>query len=67
MLKRKRSRPTLNSLDRLFWTTLRTFWSRRTGVLVIVQPETVIAWHRGFSSPLPLAFPAAGRPVEDHR
>ena len=36
VLKRKRPRPTLNSLDRFFWTTLRRFWSRWTDVLVIV-------------------------------
>jgi type II secretory pathway component PulJ len=30
----------------LFWTTLRAVWCRRADVLVIVQPETVIAWHR---------------------
>jgi transposase InsO family protein len=46
VLKRKRPRPTLNSLDRFFWTTLRRFWSRWTDVLVIVKPETVIGWHR---------------------
>jgi hypothetical protein len=46
VLKRKRPRPTLNSLDRLFWTTLRRFWSRWTDVLVIVKPETVTGWHR---------------------
>ncbi len=46
VLKRKRPRPTLNSLDRFFWTTLRRFWSRWTDVLVIVQPETVVGWHR---------------------
>ena len=46
MLKRKRPRPALNSLDRLFWTTLRHFWSRWSDVLVIVKPETVIHWHR---------------------
>ena len=46
VLKRKRPRPTLNSLDRLFWTTLCRFWSRWTYVLVIVQPKTVIGWHR---------------------
>jgi len=32
--------------DRLFWTALRRFWPRWTDVLVIVKPETVIAWHR---------------------
>ena len=46
VLKRKRPRPTLNSRDRFFWTTLRRFWSRWSEVLVIVKPETVIGWHR---------------------
>ena len=46
VLKRKRPRPTLNSVDRLFWTTLRAVWCRWADVLVIVKPETVIAWHR---------------------
>ena len=46
VLKRKRPRPTLKSLDRLFWTTLRRFWSRWAEVLVIVKPETVVGWHR---------------------
>lgn len=46
VLKRKRPRPVLNSLDRLFWTALRHFWSRWADVLVIVKPETVIGWHR---------------------
>src|SRR5262245_43077049 len=46
VLKRKRPRPVLNSLDRLFWTTLRHFYSRWSDVLVIVKPETVINWHR---------------------
>jgi putative transposase len=46
VLKRKRPRPVLNTLDRLFWTMLRHFWRRRSDVLVIVKPETVINWHR---------------------
>jgi putative transposase len=46
VLKRKRPRPALNSLDRLVWTTLRRFWSRWTDVLVIVKPETVVGWRR---------------------
>jgi hypothetical protein len=28
VLKRKRPRPTLTSLDRFFWTTLHRFWCR---------------------------------------
>ncbi|MEX2263405.1 MAG: hypothetical protein WD696_15720 [Bryobacteraceae bacterium] len=46
VLKRKRPRPSLDSCDRLFWTTLRRFWSRWADVLVVVKPETVIGWHR---------------------
>src|SRR5438046_2619052 len=46
VLKRKRSRPRLNCWDRLFWTALRGIWPRWTEALVIVKPETVIAWHR---------------------
>ena len=46
VLKRQRPRPPLNSSDRFFWTTLRRFWSRWTEVLLIVQPETVVGWHR---------------------
>jgi len=46
VLKRKRPRPRLNRLDRLFWTTLGRIWSRLADVLVIVKPETVVAWHR---------------------
>ena len=46
VLKRKRPRPKLTILDRLFWTALRRFWSRWSDVLVIVKPDTVVAWHR---------------------
>lgn len=46
VLKRKRPRPTLTSLDRLFWTALRSAWGRWADVLVIVKPETVVGWHR---------------------
>jgi putative transposase len=46
VLKRKRPRPIVNPLDRLFWTTLRSCWCRWSDVLVIVKPETVVGWHR---------------------
>jgi transposase InsO family protein len=46
VLKRKCPRPPLRPLDRLFWTVLRQTWARWKDALVIVQPETVIAWHR---------------------
>ena len=46
LLKRKRPRPRLNPLDRLFWITLHCIWSRWAEVLVAVKPETVVSWHR---------------------
>jgi putative transposase len=46
LLKRKRPRPRLNRLDRLFWMTLHCIWSRWAEVLVAVKPETVVRWHR---------------------
>ena len=46
VLKRRRPKPPLRPLDRLFWTILRATWSRWKDALVIVQPETVVAWHR---------------------
>src|SRR5215831_18601431 len=46
VLKRQRPRPPLHSGDRLFWIILRCFWPRWSDVLLIVKPETVIAWHR---------------------
>jgi putative transposase len=46
VLKRKRPRPALHAYDRLFWTTLRRIWGHRADVLLIVQTETVVGWHR---------------------
>jgi putative transposase len=45
-LKRKRPRPKLSRMDRLFWTALRNVWSRWAEALLIVKPETVVGWHR---------------------
>ena len=44
--KRKRKRPLLTTLDRVFWMTLhsvRADWRRH---LIYVQPDTVLRWHR---------------------
>jgi transposase InsO family protein len=38
--------PRLTSLDRAFWVLLRQLWPRWREVLVVVQPETVVRWHR---------------------
>ena len=46
VLKRKRPRPPLGALDRFFWTVLQQTWDGWKDVLVIVQPDTVVKWHR---------------------
>jgi hypothetical protein len=46
VLKRKRIRPRLHRLDRLFWVLLRQVWSGWAEALVIVNPDTVVRWHR---------------------
>jgi hypothetical protein len=46
VLKAKRPQPRLTPSDRFFWTVLRKCWSGWKEVLVIVQPETVVRWHR---------------------
>ena len=49
-LRREVPRPHLRLVDRAFWVLLSRIWSRWTEVLAIVQPATVIAWHRrGFA------------------
>ena len=45
----ERSRPRrlrLAKADRRLWAWLSVAWSRWRAALVIVKPETVIAWHR---------------------
>ena len=46
VLKRTSPRPQLRRLDRVFWVALLAPWSRWRDVLVVVKPETVVAWHR---------------------
>ncbi len=47
VLKRsQRGRLRLDSADRLLWVWLSRFWSNWRSALLIVKPETVIAWHR---------------------
>jgi putative transposase len=41
-----RKRPQLRSRDRLFWVALSRLWRDWRSTLLIVKPETVIAWHR---------------------
>jgi transposase InsO family protein len=36
----------MRAADRLFWVALRRFWPQWKEALVIVQPGTVVRWHR---------------------
>ena len=44
--QRQAKRPKLRPRDRVFWVWLSRLWSGWRSVLVIVQPETVVGWHR---------------------
>ena len=49
VLRRARSpRLRLTATDRLLWVWLARVWNGGRTTLVIVKPETVLAWHRGF-------------------
>jgi len=41
-----RKRPKLTSGDQLFWVSLSRFWHDWRSAVVIVKPETVVAWRR---------------------
>jgi len=44
--QRKRKRPVLTNFDRVFWITLRRWWSGWRWPLFYVQADTVARWQR---------------------
>ncbi len=46
VLQRSAKRPRLNTCDRLLWVWLSRVWSDWRSSVIIVKPDTVIAWHR---------------------
>jgi hypothetical protein len=46
VLKRRRPRPSLALLDKLFWVAVSRLWSQWRRWLIIVTPESVVRWHR---------------------
>src|SRR5947208_10023088 len=44
--QRKRKRPLLTTLDRIFWVTLRSVWSDWRHPLLYVQADSVVRWQR---------------------
>src|SRR6202790_208393 len=50
-LRQRRPQPRLAASDRLFWVILRRLWDGWRQALILVQPETVVRWHRaGFKA-----------------
>ena len=46
VFKHSVKRPRLRPHDRVFWVALSGIWPNWRSALAIVQPETVIRWHR---------------------
>jgi hypothetical protein len=46
IFSRTKPRRRLRPIDRAFWILVSRLWSRWAECLAIVQPATVIAWHR---------------------
>ncbi|MHC4405767.1 MAG: hydrogenase maturation nickel metallochaperone HypA/HybF [Planctomycetota bacterium] len=46
VFKQSVKRPKLRPRDRVFWVVLSRLWRNWRSALAIVQPETVIKWHR---------------------
>ena len=46
VLKRRHPQPRFAAPDKLFWVMLRRLWPGWKRTLVLVQPETVVRWHR---------------------
>jgi len=46
VLTRTVKRPALRPRDRLFWILLSKGWREWRTALVVVQPDTVVRWHR---------------------
>ena len=67
VLRRSVKRPRLTNADRVFWVLLRRWWTSWDQVLAVVQPATVIRWHRaGFREYWAWrSRPKGGRPAID--
>ena len=46
VLRRSVPRPRVRARDRVFWVLLRRLWSDWRDSLALVQPATVVRWHR---------------------
>ena len=46
VLARRRPQPRFSNGDQFLWIMLRRFWSGWRKSLIVVQPDTVVRWHR---------------------
>jgi len=46
VLKQRYPRAQVSTSGKLFWVILRRFWPEWMHALILVQPETVVRWHR---------------------
>ena len=46
VFKQETPRPYLTNTDRTFWVLLRSLWSKWSDSLIVVSPDTVVAWHQ---------------------
>ena len=46
VMQRNCRKPQIRNPDRLFWVVLSRVWSNWKESLIIVKPQTVVAWHR---------------------
>jgi hypothetical protein len=46
VLKDRHPQPRFTTPDKFFWVALRKLWPGWKRALVLVQPETVVGWHR---------------------
>ena len=46
VFRRTAKRPPLRHRDRLFWILLANAWRDWRTALIVVQPDTVVRWHR---------------------
>jgi transposase InsO family protein len=46
VLRRSTKRPRLRQRDRIFWVWISKLWRGWRSALFVVQPETVVRWHR---------------------
>ena len=73
VLERQSRRPRLIKRDRIFWVWFSRFFQHWRSMLVIVQPDTVVRWHRqGFklywrwkSRPKKMGRPPIWREIRD--